>query len=191
MSGDRLNIYDANMHEALRSYYARGGTDTVEPATIQTPFLELLGKEGDADEGEVGEWEWRQRILGVRAMFRWILAEGFHPLKIMKRLYAIGRALDLEPFNRLTMREQGLMFSETKAAVSWRMKQLSGLIKGLGMNGHRLAGQKTSRASDAARAAALGNHNRANGKARRKPAARQKSFLRSLHVKRKPKASQP
>lgn len=122
-----------------------------------------------------GAYEWKQRALGARMVFRWILAEGYHPLKIMKRLWAVGRAMNLEPFTRLTITEQGLMFSETKAACSWRMKVLSGLIKLAGMAGHRLPGQKTDRAVEAARKAATGNRHRANS-------VRQRSFLRKLHV---------
>lgn len=126
---------------------------------------------------EVNDYDWQQRTIGARLVFRWILAEGFHPLKIMKRLYAVGRAMHVDPFTQLTMEEQGGMFGETKAAVSFRMKVLSGLIKLRGMMGNRLPGQKTPAASASYSGAQMGNHNRANG-----TKARQGSFLRTLHV---------
>lgn len=145
----------------------------------------LLATLESADE--VNDYDWQQRTMGARLVFRWILAEGFHPLKVMKRLYAVGRAMNVRPFTELTMEEQGKMFGETKAAVSWRMQLLSGLIKLRGMIGHRLPGQKSPDAKKSYHVAALGNSNRANGKANGKanghaPKVRQASFLRTLHV---------
>lgn len=143
----------------------------------------------------VDEYDWLQRMVGVKLVFRWILAEGFHPLKLMKRLYAVGRALGIEPFSQLTMKEQGQMFSETKAAVSWRMKLLSGLIRLRSMAGKRLPGQKSPHSAASYSTAQQGNKNRA-GHAERQatftrqlavpktpnPKPQQRSFLRSLHV---------
>lgn len=190
MSSARGAVFEANMHAAMRAVHDRGAVELREVAIVDMPFDEMLKneREGDDLEGEPGEYEWRQRILGAQIVFRWILAEGFNPLKMMKRLFAIGRALRLEPFTQMTMNEQGLMFSETKAAVSWRMKLLSGAIKLRGMAGHRLPGQKTERAVEASRLAALGNHNRTSGGGSgagrpvngHKP--RQGSFLRKLRV---------
>lgn len=116
----------------------------------------------------VDDYDWTQRVLGARLVFRWVLAEGFRPLKIMKRLWAIGRAMGIEPFTQLTMDEQGKMFSETKAAVSFRMRVLSGLIQLRGMSGHRLSGQKTAASRGSYSLAQMGNGNRAKG---RRPAS--------------------
>jgi hypothetical protein len=181
MPFDEMLMRERERADSLLSRYASG-----EPLSADE-MAELRETYENPDEfarqasqheldGEPGEYEWRQRILGVKMLFRWILAEGFVPLKIMKRLWAVGRAMNVEPFTQLTMNEQGQMFGETKAAASWRMKVLSGLIKLCGMRGYRLAGQKTDRASEAARKVAMGNTNRANGH------ARQSSFLRKLHV---------
>jgi hypothetical protein len=185
MSRHKRPIFERNMHDALRSWHERGGRGASEPAIVDVPFDELLLSVGDNLDGEAGDYEWRQRILGAKLVFRWILAEGFHPLKIMKRLFAVGRAMNIAPFSELTMTEQGKMFSEERATVSWRMKVLSGLIKLQGMRGHRLAGQKTERASQAAREVALGNHHRNGIGKNGQPVgakARQSSFLRKLRV---------
>jgi hypothetical protein len=236
VNDQRLAVFEANMHSAMRSWHSKGG-DIREPAMIDMPFDELLRFEEEVDEAvkqrrveahtkwmakqqhantlaqegkpfnaaqnaanayydahaedicafleprerdACGDYEWKHRALGSRMVFSWVLAEGFAPLKMMKRLFAIGRALAIEQFTRMTITEQGQMFSETKAACSWRMKVLSGIIKLAGQHGHRLPGQKTERASEAARAAALGNHNRAGSVNGHKP--RQASFLRKLNV---------
>lgn len=139
------------------------------------------------DEDVADEYDWQHRMQGVRLVFRWILAEGFHPLKIMKRLYAVGRAAGIEPFTQLTMEEQGMMFSETKASVSWRMKMLSGLINMRHMAGKRLPGQKSPHSSASYSVAQEGNKNRANGKR----APRQASFLRTLHVQKTKSPTHP
>lgn len=185
MSTHKLPVFEVNMHDALRSWHERGGRGTCEPAMVDVPFDEVLMTTRDDLDGEAGEYEWRQRIFGARLVFRWILAEGFHPLKIMKRLFAVGRAMRIAPFSELTMTEQGKMFSEERASVSWRMKVLSGLIKLRGMRGHRLPGQKTQHASDVAREAAKGNQHRNGIGKNGEPVgvrAKQQSFLRKLHV---------
>lgn len=133
----------------------------------------------DGSASLVDDYDWQQRMMGVKLAFRWILAEGFHPLKMMKRLYAVGRAMGIDPFTQLTMEEQGLMFSETKAAVSWRMKLLSGIISRRAMAGKRLPGQKSPHSAGSYSVAQKGNDNRATGARKRQ---RQSSFLRSLHV---------
>ena len=118
-------VFGANMASALERYYHRtGGGDLV---VTDMPFDEILESESDGLEGEPGQYEYAQRRLGIRALFAYLCAEGNDPLKIMKRLYAAGRGFSLEPFCTMTMREQALMFGETPAAVSWRMKQLSGM----------------------------------------------------------------
>jgi hypothetical protein len=91
------------------------------------------------------------------------------------------------------MTEQGKMFSEERATVSWRMKVLSGLIKLRGMRGNRLPGQKTDKASAAARKVATGNKHRIGIGKNGKPVgkARQSSFLRKLHVPPLSQSNQP
>ena len=153
-------VDEANMRAVLESQWARtqyGGI--VE----EMPFDRLLLAEDDeitgGDEGP-GDYEMMQRVVGVKGLYRYLLAEGNHPLAIMKRLYAAGAAMNIEAFASLTMEERALMFGETKAAVSFRMKKLSGMIERAGMKGSRLPGQKSKDSTANYSAAQIGNQNR-------------------------------
>lgn len=152
-----LRIQAGNMHAALSSYYSRTHDS---PVCVDMPFDEALKAESDGLDGEPGEYEMAQRRAAIRGAFRYLTAEGPNPLKIMKRLYALGRGLHIEPFQSMTMEESGMMFSETKAAHSWRMKYLSGLIHRSGQKGVRLPGQKSPGASASYAECQKGNQNR-------------------------------
>jgi hypothetical protein len=158
----RHQDFDASITAAMRSFHARGGRELI---VEDMPFDEILSAESDGEEGEAGEYERAQRRAAIRAIFRYLTAEGPHPLKIMKRLYAIGRGLNIPPFCELTMEEAGLMFGETKAAHSFRVGLLSGVIERSGMHGSRLPGQKSRSASLSYSRAQEGNRNRKKGSA--------------------------
>lgn len=155
------------MDAALRKFYARTKTDA---AVIDLPYDEIERAEHDDPSlEEPGEYEFAQRRCGIKGLFRYLLAEGYHPLKIMKRLFAVGRGMRIEPFAEMTYEEAAMMFGETKAAHSWRMKVLSGMIKMNGMQGTKLPGQKSEAASKRYAKAQMGNTNRADGTKRKKP----------------------
>ena len=139
-------------------------------------FPEYVAAEDDGNDAEAGEYELMQRMIGIKAFFRFLKARGVHPASMLKQLAAAGRACHIEPFNGMTMSEIGMMFGETKAAHSWRCKILSREIELAGMHGTKLPGQKSKEASESYRKVRKGNKNR------RKPAAVQKSFLQKLHV---------
>jgi hypothetical protein len=122
---------------------------------------------------ESGDYEMRQRVIGVRAFLRFLKARGLTMPQIMKQLFASGRAVQDPFFSSLTMTESGLMFSETKAAHSWRVGVLSGQIQLEGMKGYRLPGQKNPESKATYAATAKRTCNRA-----KKP--KQGSFLRKL-----------
>lgn len=149
--------YANRLRESLESYYARHAREQV---TVDLPFDEILTSEGDGVDGEPGEYEMAQRRAAVRAVFRYVGKEGPNPLKAMKRFYTLARGMGIEPFCNLTMEEAGLMLGETKAAVSYRMKQLSGKVEVLGMKGSRLPGQKVKSSSPNYSKAQAGNSNR-------------------------------
>lgn len=165
----QLRVMQANMSQALQRYNRRGG----DVASCEMPFDSLLESESDGIEGgESGpdEYDYAQRRAAIRALFRYLKAEGPHPLKIMKRLWAVGRGMHDEYFASLTMTEAGLMFGESKAAHSWRMRVLSGMIELKGMHGIRLPGQKTPASRAVYSAAQQGNSNRTGGKRKRRRA---------------------
>jgi hypothetical protein len=157
---ERLLVFEANMDAALRRLFRRSSEAA---AVVDMPFDELLTNEQDGLDGEPGDYEMRQRAVGVRSFLRYLTCEigkGAALLAIMKRLFAAGRAMGVAPFNQLTMTEAGLMFGETKAAHSWRCKLLSGKLKLAGMNGVQLPGQKSPDASAVYAKVAQGNGNR-------------------------------
>lgn len=167
------------MDAALRSHYRRTGAEAMDPGDMPfdriMTFEKALETEDDGIEGGegIGEYEMRQRIIGVRAFLRFIKRRGVTMPQIMREIFASGRAVQDSFFSSLTMTEAGLMFSETKAAHSWRVGVLSGAIQLEGMKGYRLPGQKTPEAKATYAASAKRTCNRA-----KKP--KQGSFLRKL-----------
>ena len=152
-------IFAANMASALRHYFDRGGA--CDAVCAEMPFDEMLAREDDGSGEDADEERMAQRRAAVKALFGFLTAEGPQPVKIMKRLFAVGRGLRLPFFSELTMGEAGMMLGETKAAHSWRVKVLSGMIKLRGMKGYRLSGQKSPETTGHYAAAQAGNRNRA------------------------------
>lgn len=185
---ERLIVFEANMNAGLRRHYRRTGA---ELADVRMPFAEKMDVRfedwlkaeddgiGDDPEDGIGDYEMRQRTMGVRALFRMLKAGGVEMDKIMQQLFSAGRAVHDEFFSSLTMTESAMMFSRTRAAHSWRCKVISGKIKLAGMKGVRLPGQKTPESSETYAQSAKGNRNR---KKKQRSRARQKSFLGKLHV---------
>lgn len=167
------------MDAAQRAHFRRTGAEAIDPGLMPfqqlkvMPFDEALAAEDDGESGEITDYEMRQRVIGARAMFRLIKARGVAMTQMMKQLFAIGRAIHDPFFSSLTMTEAGLMFSETKAAHSWRVGVLSGKIQLEGMKGYRLPGQKTPESKATYAATAKRTCNRA-----KRP--QQGSFLRKL-----------
>lgn len=169
---------DASANEALTRFFDRdGGWAQVD---ARMPFQELLEAEDDGEDEKAGDYEFRQRMIGVKAFFRFLRTHGVHPAAMLKQMAAAGRACHEEPFSTMTMGEIGMLFGETKAAHSWRCKILSREIELSGQRGSKLPGQKTKEASETYRKIRKGNTNRKGGK--KQSRARQQSFLRKLHV---------
>jgi len=172
---------DASANEAMTRFFDRtGGWNSTD---LRMPFQEMLEAEEDGEEEKPGLYEFRQRMLGVRAFFRFLKAHGVHPAAMLKQLAAAGRACHVEPFSEMTMGELGMLFGETKAAHSWRCKLLSREIVLTGLHGSKLPGQKRAEASEVYRQIRKGNTNRKGGK--KCGRLRQQSFLRKLHVPKK------
>ncbi len=149
---------------ALRKFHQR----EAGWAAVPRGYEEIFAADEDSTDAP-GDYEMRQRALGARAILEWIVGEGLHPKKLVKRLLAVGRACGTEPFNVLTMEEAGLLCEETKAAHSHRCKVLSAMIKKAGMHGFKIAGQKPESATAKYSAGAAGNENRANSVKKNKP----------------------
>lgn len=154
---------------------------------------------GDGAGGKLSEHDMKQRLLGAVALFDFLQSRGSVPMDFFRQFTAVGRALHREPYSLMTMREIAMMEGQSPASHSWRCKLMSGEIELMGMKGSTLPGQKSKAASEAYKKCRKGNNNRLGGKkaaqkAKRarqgsflaklnqKPAAKQKSFLRKLHV---------
>lgn len=169
---------DANANEALTRHFDRvGGWGQVDR---RMPFQDMLMAEDDGQDEPPGEYELIQRRAAVRAFFRFLKMHGESPAAMLKQMAAAGRACSVEPFSRMTMEEIGRLFSETKAAHSWRCKVLSHEIELSGQRGSQLPGQKKAAASEVYRKIRKGNSNRKGGKKRCRE--RQGSFLKKLQV---------
>lgn len=191
---ETLVVFEANMEAALRAHYRRtkdGAVDMRTPDAQIMSFEDALRVEDDGitngeDENTVGDYEMRQRVIGVRAFLRWLktrsgIARDAHykpgPVSnILLQLFAAGRAMHDPFFSSISFTESGLLFSQTKAAASHRAKLISGIIKEAGAKGHQLPGQKTPESSPVYAARAKVTRNRAKKK--------QTSFLRKLNVQR-------
>ena len=182
---------DANSNQSLTRFFTRTGG--WEPMDVRMPFTEMLEKEDDGEDEPAGDYEIRQRMLGVKVFFDFILSRGATPMDLFRQLAAVGRGLHRPPFNKMTMHEIAMMEGQSAAAHSWRCKVLSGEIELAGMKGSRLPGQKSKAATESYKECRKGNNNRKGGKkldaAKQGPKGRQGSFLKKLHVQPKPKKS--
>src|SRR4051812_7452075 len=111
MSKTITPIFEANMDAALRSHYRRTGAEAIDPGAMPfdrlMTFEDALAAEDDGIESEdgIGEYERRQRIIGVRAFLRFIKRRGVTMPQIMREIFACGRAVMDPFFSSLTMTE--------------------------------------------------------------------------------------
>jgi hypothetical protein len=183
---------DESANAALTRFYNRTGwtmgweNGKQVPVTPAVSFEEAIAGEDDGEDSEtVGEYEIRQRMTGARALMRFLLSHGPHPADMLKQLADAGRSMHIEPFNIMTMEEQAGLFGQGKAAVSFRNKVLSREIRLSGMRADKIPGQKSKAASESYREREIAKKrpgNGSHGTKGRRPCARQKSFLRQLHV---------
>jgi hypothetical protein len=175
---------EESANAALTRFYNRTGWEMgwengrqvpVQPAMT---FHEALSAEDDGENSEtVGEYELRQRMVGARGLFRFLMAHGPLPSDMLKQLADAGRSMHIPPFNIMTMEEQAGLFGQGKAAVSFRNKVLSREIRLSGMKADKVPGQKSKAASESYRQREIAKKDKPH-----RPRSRQKSFLRQLHV---------
>ena len=190
-SKDGVTVFEANMDAAERSHALRTRAgimdefapmpfDRIMDANLLTLQKALFAEDDgiSGGDGGVGDYEMRQRVIGARALMRFIKGRGVTLPRILQQLCAAGRAVHDPYFASLTFTELGLMFSNTRAAHSFRCKLISGEIELGGMKGMRLPGQKSPESSEIYAKCAKGNKHRAKK-------VRQSSFLKRLKIKKK------
>lgn len=144
-----------------RLVYRADGYTTVEH---RNPLSELLAKE----DGPVME-EAEIRTEAFRALMDFLFADGPHPGVVVRRVYALAKAICPARLAYMSLADLGLMLGETRAAQSWRVKKIfSYKLQAAGAKATHAAFQKRAGAVAKYAAAQKGNTNR---KGRRKRAA--------------------
>lgn len=155
--------HDQRINSALARVASKRGY-TQESVTTRTPLDELIEAEEQSelagDRGNV-----------LRRVLLFFYADGMHPGAVLRRVYALAKAIDPELIGDMTCDDLALMFGETKAAQSWRIQRIfSGYQRAAGVNGFKASFQKSESARAAYSRAQRGNNNRSAGKQERKAA---------------------
>lgn len=149
-------LIEGDMSHAQRQAYRQGLATSME-----MPFEQLLRREDDglphgADyQAEEDEVAFALKRAGVRAMMRRLIGAAMRPgsenlkpaarfsfQRLMKAFFQMARAMGMGEVVGLSYEDEGMMFGESKAAVSWRLKRLSEELEAAGLRGYKLPGQK-------------------------------------------------
>lgn len=134
--------------------------DRVERAgivfTVDVPARDLISVLRAIRQAEV-----EMRLLTTRRLFDYFKGDGIHPSDVLRRVYASGNHMGIEPFSLLTTRERGMMLGDSHGSQHWRMQQIcvNPLVRN-GARNVRAPGQKGLNARAAAARAQKGNTNR-------------------------------
>lgn len=108
-------IHEQRIHTVLARVYRAGGYEAVDN---RTPLSELLAAEDDAeDEREVRREGFRQALI-------YLFDDGPHPAAVVKRAFAMAKAIDPVLIAHMSLQDIGQMLGETRAAQSWRIKKI-------------------------------------------------------------------
>lgn len=157
--------HEQRITETLRVAWSREQAAGRDPVYTRTPLDEMIARE----EGEVLE-EHLIRLEAFRRLMSIFFADGPHPSDVMRRVYAFAKALRPELILNMSCEEVGAIFGETKASVSYRIKQLVNRpIMAHSGHGTQLPWQKSSSACATYAARAKGNTNRRKVSRKHKP----------------------
>lgn len=147
------DAHDVRINSILARAAARRGYNQESITTI-TPLTELMATEGRA-ELEGG------RADVLKQMLLFFYADGQHPGAVLRRVFAVAKALDESLLEGMTLTDMAQMFGETKAAQSWRIQKIfSGYQRAAGVNGFKASFQKSEAARAAYSRTQRGNTNR-------------------------------
>lgn len=128
-----------------------------ESATTYTPLSALLQSEdGDTEEAQI-------RAEAIGAFIDFVLQRGPHPAHALKNFYAVVHAIRPQSLPDWTCQDFADLFGETKAAHSWRVKQLFSRLSARSPRPIKARFQKSASASASYSAAQKGNNNRRHG----------------------------
>lgn len=155
---------DARRHEdRIESLLARkalaSGYDVGARSETYTPLDALLRSEEAADDED------EKRSECIACFIDFLLQDGMHPARVMKNFYAAVHALRPQALpGEWTCEDFAALFGETRAAHSWRVKQLfSKRLEAAGKRPVKARFQKASGATANYAQAQKGNSNRRHG----------------------------
>jgi hypothetical protein len=156
---DSTDIHEQRINSLLARKAAERGSQA-EAVTTYTPLSALLRSEdGDDDEQAAAA---RSEVLGM--MIDFTLQNGPHPASVLKNFYALVHALRPSAMPNWTCQNYADLFGETKAAHSWRVKQLmERFVVARGARPIRARFQKAASATKNYSKAQKGNRNRRHG----------------------------
>ena len=155
-----MSDHESTIMETLRHAWSREQAAGREPVYTRTPIDEMISRE----DGEAAD-EYLARVEAMRDLMGYFFADGPHPAAVLKRVFAVAKAIFPELVLNMSCEEIGLLFGETKAAVSYRIKLLVNKpIAALFGHDVQLPWQKSASACAKYRAQAMGNTNRTTTK---------------------------
>lgn len=160
MSDPQTDAHEARIASVLARKAAQLGYEAGPSVTTYTPLSALLASEEDADEDER---QARSQVLGMLIDFT--MQDGAHPAKVMKNFFALVHALRPQALpGKWTCQDFADLFGETKAAHSWRVKQLFGpRLEARGARPIKARFQKAASSTPNYSKAQQGNRNRRHG----------------------------
>lgn len=129
-------------------------------------------------EGEAEEFEdWKKfRVIVVAELMNFLWADGPHPIKALKRLFAITRRISPHHLCSMTLDQVAILLNETKQATQTREERVvEDLLKGLGFKATKAPRGKSAEARETYSKLRKGSKSRLGGK----KAMRKYSALRS------------
>jgi hypothetical protein len=117
---------------------------------------------------EALEKNWEERLRGMRAMLDYFFEDGPHPLAVIRRVYAIVKAVRPLLILKMSCAQIAVLCddgrgrtSDGRASVSARIQRLfEKPIRKVGMHGYKAPFQKTESAGHSYAGSAAGNQNR-------------------------------
>lgn len=116
--------------------------------------------------GEQAFEDWKKyRVIVVHEMMTFLWAEGPHPIKALKRLFAITRRVCPERLCHMTLEQVGILLNETRQATQTREERVvEQLLKGLGFKGTKAPRGKSAEAREKYSQLRKGSQSRLGGK---------------------------
>lgn len=123
MKPHELEAHEARIASVLARKAMHSGYEAGASVTTYTPLSALLASE----EGDREEAQMRAEVIG--ALIDFVLQRGAHPAHALKNFYALVHALRPGALPHWTCQDFADLFGETKAAHSWRVKQIFRTVK--------------------------------------------------------------